>query len=161
MDSFAGSYAIESLTYDPEGAARTLIRAVDERGGAVAAIEEAFQKVEIERSAYEVGHQIDAGERTLVGGNRFVLEEEDAYVPLQLYPDYRLSSVSGLPGCDGNGISPAVEWALSDLRKAVEGEGQCCLPHEDRTCRFRWTDEISAALREVWVLITQRMPSKR
>ena len=40
------------------------------------AIEQGFQKAEIERSAYQVARQIDAGERVVVGVNRFQLEEE-------------------------------------------------------------------------------------
>ena len=54
VDPFAGSYAIESLTGDLEAAALALIQAVEDRGGAVAAIEQGFQKNEIEASAYRV-----------------------------------------------------------------------------------------------------------
>ena len=44
VDPFAGSYAVESLTDDVEAATRSLMDAVAERGGAVAAIEQGFQK---------------------------------------------------------------------------------------------------------------------
>src|ERR671911_703438 len=82
VDPFAGSYAVESLTDDIEEATLALIQAVEERGGAVAAIEQGFQKEEIERSAYAVARQIDSGERTVVGVNRFVMDEEDPILPL-------------------------------------------------------------------------------
>ena len=71
VDPFAGSYVVESLTDDLEAEIHQLMAAVAERGGAVAAIEEGFQKSEIERSAYAVAGQIDSGERVVVGVNRF------------------------------------------------------------------------------------------
>src|SRR4029453_13343974 len=77
VDPFAGSYAVESMTDDVEAAAVELTQAGEGRGGAVAAIEQGFQKSEIERSAYRVALEIDHGERPVVGLNRFALEEED------------------------------------------------------------------------------------
>src|SRR6201987_398073 len=65
VDPFAGSYAVEAMTDDLAAAAAELIARVDEMGGAVAAIEQGFQKAEIERSAYQVTRQIDAGERVV------------------------------------------------------------------------------------------------
>ncbi|MFP5283094.1 MAG: methylmalonyl-CoA mutase, partial [Actinomycetes bacterium] len=77
VDPVAGSYVVESLTDDLEAAVLALMDSVAERGGAVAAIEQGFQKSEIERSAYEVAQEIDAGERVVVGVNRFALDEEE------------------------------------------------------------------------------------
>lgn len=54
VDPFAGSYVVESMTDEIETAALALIQAVEDKGGAVAAIEQGFQKGEIERSAYRV-----------------------------------------------------------------------------------------------------------
>src|SRR6476469_2345772 len=51
VDPFAGSYAIESLTNDVEAETRRLMQRVEDQGGAVSAIEQGFQKAEIERSA--------------------------------------------------------------------------------------------------------------
>src|SRR6202044_1172506 len=67
VDPFAGSYAIESMTAGIEAAARELIQAVEDRGGAVAAIDQGFQKNEIEDAAYRIARQIDDGTRTIVG----------------------------------------------------------------------------------------------
>src|SRR5690606_27020825 len=66
VDPFAGSYVVESLTDDLEAAALELISAVEERGGAVRAIEQGFQKSEIEQSAYRIAQQIDAEQRIVV-----------------------------------------------------------------------------------------------
>src|SRR4029079_4851787 len=67
VDPFAGSYAIEALTDDVEAEARKLMAQVEEIGGAVAAIEQGFQKEEIERAAYQIARDIDSDERVVVG----------------------------------------------------------------------------------------------
>ena len=67
VDPFAGSYVVESLTDEVEAEARELMEQVEELGGAVAAIEKGFQKSEIERSAYQIAREIDAGERSSSG----------------------------------------------------------------------------------------------
>src|SRR5216683_1127180 len=81
VDPFAGSYAVESMTDEVEAAADQLIRHVEDLGGAVAAIEKGFQKAEIERSAYQVSREIDAGERVVVGVNKFTLDAAEHYEP--------------------------------------------------------------------------------
>ena len=86
VDPFAGSYAVESMTDDIEAATRDLMRQVEELGGAVAAIERGFQKTEIERSAYRVAQEIDAGQRVVVGLNRFTVDIEEPYEPLRVDP---------------------------------------------------------------------------
>src|SRR5229473_588465 len=85
-DPLAGSYAIETMTSDIEREAAELIAKVEELGGAVAAIERGFQKGEIERAAYRVARQIDAGERVVVGVNKFISEAESGYQPLPVDP---------------------------------------------------------------------------
>ena len=95
---------MESLTSDLEAEMRWLLDAVAERGGAVGAIEQGFQKSEIERSAYEVARQVDRGDRVVVGVNRFALNEEEAYAPLQMDPaieaeqSARLADLRAAPG---------------------------------------------------------------
>ena len=86
VDPFAGSYAIESMTGDLESAALALIQAVDDRGGAVAAIEQGFQKTEIEAAAYRIAQQIDSGARTVVGVNKFAAAGDEPYEPLRVDP---------------------------------------------------------------------------
>src|SRR3984885_14119030 len=77
VDPFAGSYAMESMTDDVADAAEELMARVEELGGAVAAIERGFQKAEIERSAYQVTREIDAGERVVVGVNKFTVPSDE------------------------------------------------------------------------------------
>ena len=84
VDPFAGSYAVESMTDDVADAADGLMARIEDLGGAVAAIEQGFQKAEIERSAYQVAREIDAGERVVVGVNKFTVPSDEPYEPLRV-----------------------------------------------------------------------------
>ena len=123
VDPFAGSYVMESLTDDLEAAILELMATVEAKGGAVAAIEEGFQKSEIERSAYAVNQQIDSGERTVVGLNRFRLDEEDAYEPLRVDPQIEADQRERLASLRSTRDNGAVDRALDELRAVAKGSG--------------------------------------
>jgi methylmalonyl-CoA mutase N-terminal domain/subunit len=76
VDPLGGSYYVEALTNQLEADAEALIRKIDERGGAAAAIEQNFIQDEISRSAYETQKRIDSGEQVVVGLNKFTGDEE-------------------------------------------------------------------------------------
>jgi methylmalonyl-CoA mutase N-terminal domain/subunit len=75
-DPLAGSYYVESLTDAIESEAMELIERIDALGGAVAAIEAGFPQQAIEDAAYADARSVDAGERVVVGLNRFQADEE-------------------------------------------------------------------------------------
>ena len=150
VDPFAGSYVVESLTDGLEDAAVSLMRQIEDMGGAVAAIERGFQKGEIERSAYAVTQQIDSGERVVVGVNRFTVEEEDHYEPLRLDPSIGAEQVKRLQLLRAERDQPAVDAALNALRAAAAGTDNMLYPMRD-ALRLRATvGEVSDAIREVW-----------
>ncbi|MFK5634592.1 MULTISPECIES: methylmalonyl-CoA mutase [unclassified Ornithinimicrobium] len=150
VDPFAGSYVMEALTDDLEEAALELIRAVDERGGAVHAIEQGFQKGEIERSAYEYALQIDTGERVVVGQNRFTIDEEEHYEPLRVDPAIEAQQADRLARLRAERDGGEVERRLDALRAAARGTDNL-LPPMREALRARATGgEVADALREVW-----------
>jgi methylmalonyl-CoA mutase N-terminal domain/subunit len=81
IDPLGGSYYVEQLTDRIEREAEAYIRAVDERGGMVAAIEQGYPQREIEQSAYAFNRAIDDGRRQIVGVNCFT-SDAPADVPL-------------------------------------------------------------------------------
>jgi methylmalonyl-CoA mutase N-terminal domain/subunit len=150
VDPFAGSYAVESLTNDVEAESRRLMEAVAERGGAVAAIEQGFQKAEIERSAYQVARQIDTGERVVVGVNRFQLDEEDPYEPLQVDKAIEVTQAARLAALRASRDHAAVDTALDEIRAVARSTGNVLVPMKD-ALRLRATvGEVCDALRDVW-----------
>jgi len=86
VDPLAGSYYVEALTDALEEKATELLRKIDEMGGAVAAIERQFQQREIADAAYAWQKAVEAGDRVVVGVNRFVDEEEEP-IPILRVPD--------------------------------------------------------------------------
>ncbi|MDD2793893.1 MAG: methylmalonyl-CoA mutase family protein [Sediminibacterium sp.] len=76
VDPLAGSYFVESLTSEVEKKAWELVEKIDAMGGSVSAIEEGFMQDEIARSAYEYQRNIENGDKTIVGVNKFTVEKE-------------------------------------------------------------------------------------
>ncbi|GAA2716416.1 methylmalonyl-CoA mutase [Micromonospora olivasterospora] len=150
VDPFAGSYVIEAMTDDVEAAAVELIQAVEDRGGTVAAIEQGFQKSEIERSAYQTALQIDHGERTVVGVNRFILDEEEPYEPLRVDPQIEIDQRARLAALRKQRDNDAVGRALDDLRAAASGRDNVLLPMREALRQRATIGEVSHALRDVW-----------
>ncbi|WP_457252602.1 acyl-CoA mutase large subunit family protein [Pedococcus sp. P5_B7] len=156
VDPFAGSYVVESMTDDVEVAALDLIQAVEDRGGAVAAIEQGFQKSEIERSAYRIALEIDSKERTVVGLNRFALDEEEPYEPLRVDPQIEHDQRERLAALRAERDNAAVEAALEAVREAARGTDNLLYPMRE-ALRLRATGgEVSHALRDVWGLYVPR-----
>ncbi|GAA3336065.1 methylmalonyl-CoA mutase family protein [Amorphoplanes nipponensis] len=150
VDPFAGSYVIEAMTDEVEAAATALIERVFSFGSSVEAIEQGFQKQEIESSAYRISQQIDSGERVVVGVNRFAADEEEKYVPLRVDPAIEADQAARLAKLRAERDSAAVEAALSDLRKAAEGT-ENVLPPMREALRLRATvGEVCTTLRGVW-----------
>ncbi|MEX2984463.1 methylmalonyl-CoA mutase [Streptomyces sp. C36] len=151
VDPFAGSYAVESLTDLVEEAAVDLMRRVEDLGGAVAAIEHGFQKAEIERNAYRIAQETDAGERVVVGVNRFQLAEEEPYEPLRVDPEIETRQRERLTRLRSERDARAVGTALTELRKAAEGTSANVLyPMKDALRARATVGEVCGALREVW-----------
>jgi methylmalonyl-CoA mutase N-terminal domain/subunit len=154
VDPFAGSYAIESMTGEVEAAALALIQAVEDRGGAVAAIEQGFQKSEIEAAAYRIAREIDDGERTVVGVNKFVTDDDESYEPLRVDPQIEADQRERLTALRAERDRRAVTRALDTLRAAAEGSGNVLPPMREALALRATGGEIAHALRDVWGVYT-------
>jgi methylmalonyl-CoA mutase N-terminal domain/subunit len=151
VDPFAGSYVIEALTDELESAIEALMGKVEELGGAVAAIENGFQKREIERSAYSIAQQIDSAERVVVGLNRFNVAEEDAYEPLRVNPAIEAEQHARLVTLRAGRDNAAVDAAIAAIRVAAADTGQNVMYPLKQALKLRATvGEVCDALREVW-----------
>ncbi|MGI8948402.1 MAG: acyl-CoA mutase large subunit family protein [Ornithinimicrobium sp.] len=150
VDPFAGSSVVESLTDDVEEAALTLIQAVEDRGGAVAAIEEGFQKSEIERAAYANALAIDSGERVLVGLNRFAGDGPEPYEPLQVDPTIEAAQCAALDRLREHRDSAAVRDALERMQHAAQGSDNLLHPMREALALRATGGEVAGALQEVW-----------
>jgi methylmalonyl-CoA mutase N-terminal domain/subunit len=149
-DPLGGSYFIESLTDELEAGARELIGRVDELGGAVAAIERGFVQDEIEQAAFDWQQQVEAGERVIVGVNRYV-EEEGEHVELHRLDaaaERRQLERTARVRAERNAEEAA--RALEAVRAAARGDGNL-LPVMRGALRALCTvGEICETLRAEW-----------
>ncbi|WP_035848340.1 acyl-CoA mutase large subunit family protein [Kitasatospora azatica] len=150
VDPFAGSYVVEAMTDEVEATALELMAKVEEMGGAVAAIENGYQKSEIERTAYRIQQEQDSGERTVVGVNRFQLDTEDPYEPLRVDPAIEAQQAERLARLRADRDSSAVDRTLTALRKAAEGSDNVLYPMKEALAARATVGEVSNALREIW-----------
>ena len=75
VDPLGGSYYVEAMTNAIEAEAKEYIRKIDEMGGAVEAIDKGYIQKEIQDAAYAWQMSVESGERTIVGVNKFTMEE--------------------------------------------------------------------------------------
>jgi methylmalonyl-CoA mutase N-terminal domain/subunit len=150
VDPFAGSYAIESMTDEIEAAALDLMKKIDDMGGALAAIEQGFQKSEIERSAYQVARQTDDGERVVVGVNRYTADEEEPYEALRVDPAIEQAQARVLERLRRGRDQAAVRKHVDAVRSTAEGTGNVLPPIKDALRGGATLGEICDALRDVW-----------
>jgi len=81
VDPWAGSYYVESLTDALCKKAWSLIEEVEELGGMTKAIEAGIPKMRIEQAAAKKQARIDSGQNSIIGVNKYLIEDED---PLQI-----------------------------------------------------------------------------
>jgi methylmalonyl-CoA mutase, N-terminal domain len=149
-DPLAGSYAIESMTADIYARASELIRQVAEMGGAVAAIERGFQKAEIERSAYQVAQEIDAGERVVVGVNKFTTQTKESYAPLRVDPAIEEQQAERLQALRGTRSAAEITRLLDEVKRAAAGSDNVLHPLREALRARATVGEVCDALRQVW-----------
>ena len=150
VDPFAGSYAVESMTDDVADAAGQLMAKIEDLGGAVAAIEQGFQKSEIERSAYRIAREIDAGERVVVGVNKFTLPTEDPYEPVRVDPAIEQEQAQRLASLRSSRDGGEFRRRLDELKKAAAGSQNVLVPIREALRARATVGEVCDALRDIW-----------
>jgi len=124
IDPLAGSYELERRTADLEDRVFAEIARIDERGGALAALEQGYQQRAIEESAYRAQRAIESKEKIVVGVNAYVTEAAPG-VPAPLRPDPALQrrQVERLAAVRARRDSARVARLRADLTTAARGEG--------------------------------------
>jgi methylmalonyl-CoA mutase N-terminal domain/subunit len=149
-DPLAGSYYVESLTNEVEAAAWQLIAKIDALGGSVPAIEQGFIQEEIAKSAYHYQRQIETGEQTIVGVNRFQAEKETPIPGFRIDDSIRQlqsEKLSQLRQQRNHAKCDQVLQLLSD--KASAGEN--IMPTVIEAVEYKCTlGEIADTLREIF-----------
>jgi methylmalonyl-CoA mutase, N-terminal domain len=150
-DPLGGSYFVEALTDELEAQAYAYFRRIDELGGMVAAVKQNYPQREIADAAYELQHKIDAGERTVVGVNRYVHEDETPLPILRIDPALERKQVDRLQAARARRDGAAVEATLAALRADAAHERRNLMPALLACTRAHATEgEMVRALQDVW-----------
>jgi len=149
-DPLGGAYFIETLTRELEERAWELIEGIDQLGGAVDAIEQGFVQREIEEAAYEHTRRVDAGERAIVGVNRFQEgeEEEEEIELLTIDPAGERRQIERTARVRAEREAAAAEEALRRVRDCARGDANLLNPLRDALAARCTVGEICNTLRD-------------
>src|SRR5205823_12144558 len=81
VDPLGGSYFVEALTNKMEAGALAYFDRIDAMGGMVEAVEKGFPQREIQESAYQYQKALERGDQTIVGVNKYEMEDELTEIP--------------------------------------------------------------------------------
>jgi methylmalonyl-CoA mutase N-terminal domain/subunit len=150
IDPLGGSYFVESLTNRIEAEANDYFRRIDELGGVVAAIKENFFQREIAEASFRYQSEVEAGQRVVVGVNRYVLEDERPVEILRVDPALEQKQIDRIQALRARRDAAAVEAALTHLKTAAAGDENLMGPILEATRAYVTMGEMCDALRDVW-----------
>ncbi|HEV2860789.1 MAG TPA: methylmalonyl-CoA mutase family protein [Pyrinomonadaceae bacterium] len=153
VDPLGGSYFVESLTKKMEDGALDYFEKIDAMGGMVEAIEKGFPQREIQESAYQYQKAVERGDQTIVGVNKYVMENgTDEFPILVINEGVRDQQVERLERAKSRRDQGAVTNALGKLKRAAR-DGDNTMPATIEAVRaYATLGEICDALRDVYGL---------
>jgi methylmalonyl-CoA mutase N-terminal domain/subunit len=122
VDPLGGSYFIEALTDEMEQRSYEYFAKIDELGGMVAAVKRNYPQREIADAAFTLQQEIDAGERVVVGVNRFTREDEQPIPTLRVDPALERKQTDRLRSARARRDGAEVERTLAALREDAAHE---------------------------------------
>lgn len=150
VDPLGGSYYIEYLTDKIEREVFAYLEKIDRLGGAIRCIEQGYFQKELAESAYQFQKSVDAGERVIVGVNRF-RNAVEAQIPIFTVDD----AVAARQIAKLNQVKTArdqarVAAALAALRAAAANNANLAVPMIAAVEAYATVGEISGILRSVY-----------
>jgi methylmalonyl-CoA mutase N-terminal domain/subunit len=158
IDPMAGSYFMEHLTDEIERGACEYIERIDNLGGTVAAVEQAFIQREIADAAFRYQRQKEANDLVVVGVNRYRDPSvDDADAPFDLHsvdPDVEARQIERVRQVRASRDEARAQAALRALQETAgrdDAISHNLMPPTIEAVRARATGgEIVNALREVY-----------
>ena len=120
VDPLGGSWYVEKLTDQLEQRALEYIGEIDRQGGAVAAIEQGYQVREIGESAYRHQREVDTGDRTVVGVNRYVTDTQPLGNLLRVDPEVARQQAERLGRLRASRDNSQVKASLARLEEVAQ-----------------------------------------
>jgi methylmalonyl-CoA mutase N-terminal domain/subunit len=151
IDPLGGSYHVEQLTNELERQAYEYFERIEKLGGVVAAIKENFFQQEIAEASFRYQAEVEAGQRVVVGVNRYVLDGEQEIPILKVDPALEGEQIARVQGLRARRDTAAAEAALARLKEDASRDGRNLMePIVDAARAHVTMGEMCDALREVW-----------
>ena len=152
IDPWGGSYYVERLTAELAQRASAHIDEVEQLGGMARAIEAGIPKMRIEEAAARTQARIEAGQRTVVGVNRYRSELANEIDILRVdNAEVRAAQLAKLDRLRTERDADAVRRSLDALREvARSGEGNLLAASVDAARCHATVGEISAAMEDAF-----------
>ena len=152
VDPAGGAYAVEELTNRLEEEATALVRAIDARGGALAAIEAGFIQQQIQEAAYAAQRAVDAGETVVVGVNRFSQSGDTGATAelFQIDAEAEQTQIERLRQVRAGRSQQASDAALGRVGRAAQDGTNLVMPILEAVEARATLGEIADTLRRVW-----------
>jgi len=148
-DPLGGSYYVEDLTDRVEGEALRIMAEVDERGGAVAAIECGWMQRRIGESAYRFQRRVESGNRVVVGVNRFQAGAEAVEI-VRIGPKHEEAQIAALRELRAGRDNHVVAGCLDRLEEAARGTDNLLYPLKEALAAYGTIGECCDRLRQVF-----------
>jgi methylmalonyl-CoA mutase, N-terminal domain len=151
IDPLGGSYVVEALTDEMEAKAYEYFAKIDALGGMVEAVKRNYPQREIADAAFQLQEEFDSGKRTLVGVNRYEVDDEDPLPILRIDPALERKQIGRVQAVRARRDGTKVEKQLTSLKQAAARDGENLMPHLLDAARAHATEgEIVIALQEVF-----------
>jgi methylmalonyl-CoA mutase N-terminal domain/subunit len=150
VDPLGGSYYIESLTSEIEQRAKKYIDYIEEKGGALWAVESGYYQREIQKSAYDYQKAIEKKERIIVGVNRFETEREKIKNVFKVSPRVTKEQIARLKTIRKQRENKKTRESLENLQKTALKDENLMYPIIECVENYASLGEICDALRSVW-----------
>lgn len=153
VDPLGGSYFVESLTKKMEDGAMDYFHKIDAMGGMTEAIEKGFPQREIQESAYQYQKAVERGEQTIVGVNKYQMENEMVKIDtLVIDEGVHGHQIERLEAVKARRDAGAVANALEKVRRAAQ-QNENTMPATIEAVRaYATLGEICDALRDIYGL---------
>jgi methylmalonyl-CoA mutase N-terminal domain/subunit len=150
IDPLGGSYFVEAQTNRIEEEAMEIINRIDEMGGMLGAIEKNYPQQEIADAAYHYQRQIDEAERTVVGVNKYVTDEDVPVEVLEIDEELERLQIEKTNRVKSERDAAAVAGALEKLEEAASGDQNVMLPLIDAAKSYATLQECCDVFRRVY-----------
>ena len=151
IDPLGGSYFLEDLTNRLEAAAYDYFERIRALGGVVAAIKENFFQREIAEASFRYQSELEAGERVIVGVNRYEDPDEKEIEILAIDEALERRQIERVQALRGRRDSAAAEQAIARLKREAARDDVNLMPAIiDASKAYVTMGEMCDALRDVW-----------